>query len=146
MICFSLIISCERSNFRVLTIAESIRGEDWASKIHLGPHLQVVSAAICSKMVILLLFSHCLLLLPLGFALLCWVHFCSVILGVLYNLAINWLRKGEVVDLFVLWLLMFSVSSPQCHGLVCCCCNSWSYSLEHYQIIYRPVHQIMTNV
>ena len=72
----------------------------------------VASAAIHSKVVVLLLRIHCLSLLHM-FVGLCLVLLCNAILSVLSNFALFSLRKRELVALLsvlaVMWLILFCV-------------------------------------
>ena len=87
----------------------------------------VTSAAVRSKVVVLLLLIHCLFLLLLSrnfvFSL-----FCYTVLSVLYSFSIKVLKKRA----FVVLLYMSSYSLVAIWLFMVCICdygNSWSYSL-----------------
>ena len=103
----------------------------YSQNLHLsGPKLSVHNLSISNKS-----FGHSGLWNSLiGFWGLCACSlFCTVVLSVLSSFAIISLKKRELVALLcaltVVWLLVLCVSSSQCHGLVCECDISWSYSL-----------------
>ena len=84
----------------------------------------MASTIVCSKAVVLLLFIHCLLLLPLFVGANCYmlVLFCSSFLSFKVLVLSRWGRERESL---VLWCglnfvsLVFFGSSWSCHGLVC---------------------------
>ena len=74
-------------------------------------------AAVRSKAVVLLLFIHCLLLLPQQFSV--RSLYCFAVPCVLSSFTIISLGKRELVDLNAKSLLSFFDPSSRCHGLVC---------------------------
>ena len=68
----------------------------------------MADAAVRSKVMMLLLLIHCLLLVQLFWGIVFWFWFCDIVLGHPFHLAVFALRKRELVGWFTLIISLLS--------------------------------------